>query len=38
VTGGESAAEAGVIVGGGASPEFCEHAALATTITATSVL
>jgi hypothetical protein len=38
VTGGESAATAGWIVGGGASADFVEHAAPATTITAIAVL
>jgi hypothetical protein len=38
VTGGESAATAGWIVGGGASDDFVEHAAPATTITATTAL
>jgi hypothetical protein len=37
VTAGESAAAAGVIVGGGASLGFWEHAALATTITVSRV-
>jgi hypothetical protein len=38
VTGGESAALAGAMVGGGASAVFVEHPARATTITAIAVL
>jgi hypothetical protein len=38
VTGGESAACAGAMVGGGASAVFEEHAAMATTITAIAAL